>query len=358
MRPVLVAVLLALTGLSSCIGIPIKAPPGEKPFREEALSFIEIGRTSRVDVLSEFASRDEPLTPMRFDDDSVWIYHSGRETWKWLVCAGGGYSANCGVTGSIREHFLKFDFGEDGVVTDWSTSSTLGRCSSAGICKEGGAIMVFASEDRDRRARWLPPVGRCSIYVFNTKPLDGADSFAMVRLDGAFVGYLLGMDAYIHVEAEPGEHRITTIHSGGIPGDTKYGRNSQSLAIECLEGRQHFLHHHGRHNDKGERRFLLERATASGIADRRLILNAVSEPEIPDAIEDPIIAMRLGKETRDVVWAVQLALKDRDLYDGRIDGGFNEETEAAVREFREQNGLQGDTLLDDHTLTALGIYDD
>jgi peptidoglycan hydrolase-like protein with peptidoglycan-binding domain len=43
------------------------------------------------------------------------------------------------------------------------------------------------------------------------------------------------------------------------------------------------------------------------------------------------------------------------LYDGAIDGNLSAETEEAIREFKQQNGLYGDTVLDDDTLAALGV---
>jgi hypothetical protein len=189
-------------------------------------------------------------------------------------------------------------------------------------------------------------------------PYGGGGRIPTVYVDGVFVGSLVRDDAYIAIEAEPGEHRVMTADSDGTADSTRYGRNSQSLVIDCPGGQRRFVHHNGRDGAKGGRRFLLEPATVDAMADRKLILTAVTAHDMPDTAPNYAPGVFSRTTTYDVVWEVQLRIKDMGLYDGRIDGGFNAETEAAVREFREQNGLQGDTLLDDHTLTALGIYDD
>ncbi len=358
MKSHLVLSVVAASLLAGCI--PIKPPPGEKPFRSEQMSFVVIGETTRDEVLDKFASLDVPLYPSRFDDDAVWVYRADRDTWQWLVCVGAGYSADCGIVGMMRNYFLKFDFDSEGRVVDWSASSTLGECSTDGICEEGRALMVFADEDADRNARRKPTAELCAIYVFTSRSYD---TVIPVSLDDAYVGSLLNDDAYVHLTAAQGEHRITTSHcAGAFSSCGEYGVNSQTLSVDCRGGEQVFLHHNSKHKDRGDRDFVLEQ-TSGSIADRKLALNPVpgeSRPAIDpvahyDTTLHDVIARR---DMTDLVWKVQLRLKDLDLYAGRIDGEFNSETRSALNDFREANGLRGGGLLDDNTLTALGVYDD
>ena len=203
MKSHLVLSVVAASLLAGCI--PIKPPPGEKPFRSEQMSFVVIGETTRDEVLDKFASLDVPLYPTRFEEDSVWVYRADRDTWQWLVCVGAGYSADCGIVGMMRNYFLKFDFDSEGRVVDWSASSTLGECSTDGVCEEGEAIMVFAGERAGQRARSAPADDSCAIFVFATA---GKGSAVPVSLDDRYVGAIVNDSAFIQIAVPAGKYRV------------------------------------------------------------------------------------------------------------------------------------------------------
>ena len=60
----------------------------------------------------------------------------------------------------------------------------------------------------------------------------------------------------------------------------------------------------------------------------------------------------------EIIWKMQLRLRMLNYLQGPVTGYLNAETEAAARAFKKDQGLPGDTVLDDNTLTALGVFDD
>ncbi len=344
---------LTLLLLPACI--PIKPPPGEKPFRKELTSFIVAGETSRETVFGEFASQETPLYPLRFDNDAVWLYRVDRDTWQWLVCAGAGYTAACDVVGSVRNYFLKIEFDERDVVAAWDASSTLGECAANGVCEEGDATMVFASDEADRRAREAPGRGTCSIYVFTTA-LHGSSVSA--SLDETFVGSFTNDGAFLRIDVQPGRHQLKTTHCVGADADCgRYGIDSETRWVDCGDGEQHYLLHNGRHKNRGARLFVLESVDANGLGNRKLILKRV--PDEPGHHVGSIASGNAAEAPlpRSLIRQIQLRLKDTGFYGGRIDSKFNEETRTALAAFREARGLTGSGLLDYDTLAALGIAD-
>jgi hypothetical protein len=349
--------LALLACLGACIAIPVKPPPGEKPFKDDFLSFIAIGETTRAEVQNRLESGEVRPRLTRFDDDSVWVYAASRDTWQWLVCAGGGYTADCGIGGGTRDHFLKLEFDEDGKVRNWETSSTLGECSQSGICEEGSSLMVFASAERDSQAKQSKSDDYCAIYVFATLPGGSRDDLISVWIDDLLEGWFVNADGYLFKQVEPGPHRIKSSHSSGSYVDTISGRNSQSLLLNCAAGERHIAHHNARHKEKGGRQFVLELdpEAANAIATRTLILQPIGITESPNVETTTLESIMSRSNLKALTWKIQYRLKEMKLYDGPIDGELSAETEEAIREYKKQNGLHGDTVLDDDTLTALGV---
>jgi peptidoglycan hydrolase-like protein with peptidoglycan-binding domain len=62
--------------------------------------------------------------------------------------------------------------------------------------------------------------------------------------------------------------------------------------------------------------------------------------------------------SRDRVMVMQRALADRGLYDGKIDGISGPETQSALREFQNRNGLAATGELNASTADALGMNGD
>ena len=53
---------------------------------------------------------------------------------------------------------------------------------------------------------------------------------------------------------------------------------------------------------------------------------------------------------------LQRALKEQNLYDGDIDGDFDDEVQSALKDYQSQQGLKTDGLAGPRTLKSLGLY--
>ena len=348
---------LLLLVLSSCIGIPIKAPPGEQPFNREYMTPVKVGETTRAQVRSylEKASATPWLT--RFDQDSTWVYYATRDTWQWLVCAGGAYVAGCDVVGAERDHFLTFEFDDNNVVKGWSTASTLGKCAESRVCHLDKLIMVYADETRDRQAKNSESLSACHLYVYSTLSWGSPAYVIGVWLDGEVLGWFVDDHAFLYAAIERGPHTVRTMQVSPSLDEVADGRHNQYLAFDCAAGDKVYLHHNSRHPDANGRRFLLvEEDVAAQLTNRRLILRPVTEPQSWQAAS-LVPEYEVAQTTGDTMWRVQRELRMLGYFDGALDGELSEETISAIRSFKRDNKLPSDTLLDDNTLAALGFYD-
>ena len=355
---VLFSLLLSLV-LSSCIAIPIKVPPGDKPFNKEFLTSIKVGETTREQVRSYLDTAPGAPRLTRFDQDSTWVYHATRDTWQWLVCAGGPYMADCGVAGGVRDYFLMLQFDDRDTLTKLDLDSTLGKCAESHACHVGDLIMVYASEARDHRAKSAKSMSECQLFVFSTLGWTSSDHVIGIWLDEKMLGWLLEDDAFLFSRINPGSHSLRTTQVSMSLDDTARGRHTQYLAFDCAAGDTIYLHHDSQHPKVKGRRFLLvkEAVATQQLAKRRLILQPVTAAQSWQAAVSEQTNHVPGMSD-DVVWRVQRELRALDLYLGDMDGEMNDETVSAIRTFKQRHGLPGDTLLDDNNLAALGLYDD
>jgi hypothetical protein len=345
--------------LSSCIAIPIKVPPGEKPFAKEFMALIKVGETTREQVRSYLDAAPSAPRLTRFDQDSTWVYHATRDTWQWLVCAGGPYMADCGVAGGVRDYFLMLQFDDHDTLIKMDSDSTLGKCAESRTCHVDDLIMVYASEARDHQVKAAKSMSECQLFVFSTSGWISSEHVIGIWLDEEMLGWLLDDDAFLFAPIRPGTHSLRTTQVATSLDDTAHGRHAQYLAFDCAAGDTVCLHHDSRHPDRKGRRFLLveEACAAKQLAKRRLILRPVAPAENwQAAVSEQTI--QVPGLSDDVVWRVQRELRALDLYLGDMDGEMNDETVSAIRAFKQQRGLPGDTLLDDNTLAVLGLYDD
>jgi membrane-bound lytic murein transglycosylase B len=79
-------------------------------------------------------------------------------------------------------------------------------------------------------------------------------------------------------------------------------------------------------------------------------------PLIHDAIHHHRYYRRSSSSSSDsTVSRVQRALKSRGYYSGAVDGDAGSGTRAAIRGFREDNGLGSSTRIDGTLMSALGL---
>lgn len=80
-----------------------------------------------------------------------------------------------------------------------------------------------------------------------------------------------------------------------------------------------------------------------------LVVLAVAQPALP-------ALSRRGSRGEEVK-QIQTVLKDRELYEGNIDGIYGSQTEKAVIQFQKQMGLTPDGIVGPKTLSAMGLGD-
>lgn len=78
-----------------------------------------------------------------------------------------------------------------------------------------------------------------------------------------------------------------------------------------------------------------------------LVVLAVAQPALP-------ALSRRGSRGEEVK-QIQTVLKDRELYEGNIDGIYGSQTEKAVIQFQKQIGLTPDGIVGPKTLSAMGL---
>lgn len=78
-----------------------------------------------------------------------------------------------------------------------------------------------------------------------------------------------------------------------------------------------------------------------------LVVLAVAQPALP-------ALSRRGSRGEEVK-QIQTVLKDRELYEGNIDGIYGSQTEKAVIQFQKQMGLTSDGIVGPKTLSAMGL---
>lgn len=80
-----------------------------------------------------------------------------------------------------------------------------------------------------------------------------------------------------------------------------------------------------------------------------LVVLAVAQPALP-------ALSRRGSRGEEVK-QIQTVLKDRELYEGNIDGIYGSQTEKSVIQFQKQMGLTPDGIVGPKTLSAMGLGD-
>ncbi len=245
--PLLLALPLLIC-LSACIIIPVERGD-EELFKDERLTFIEIGKSTKEEsatAMSDFAmEKDEgevsvKLTPKKFRDGDWWLYTQSRKEAKWFFAAAAYGRADYGtIGGDVDYRFLLIKFDNNGVVAGYELSSSEGSgCNRHGVCVRESFYMLLASEDEDRVVKQFDiPADRCGIYVYS-KPKYYIAVFP-IWLDGHEVGRLLNKKHFFFWQLDQGVHQLA-FHS---PEDTDTPEDTDQRPIEfsCAAGGLYFF---------------------------------------------------------------------------------------------------------------------
>ena len=212
--------------LAGCVFIPL---PYEKPFGEEPVEFIEIGSTTREEVILKLGQPDVVAR-----NQTLFVYAAERVVLVYGGLGGGG--------GKGRAHwYLVIEFYGDGTVERYGEATSKFKffefcpcyyCTASGICIPSpyrGVVLAHAEEDAKAK-EFSAHLAKCTIYLYHDYSWWMGKALEIpVSLNGHHAGsaYLRG---YFLWKVDPGRIEIVS-GSGGI----------SSLVFECEAGKTYFI---------------------------------------------------------------------------------------------------------------------
>jgi hypothetical protein len=241
-----------ITILSGCVFFPIQLSD-EKPFKDEQLSFIEIGTTTKKQVLDAMSNftvyTDEGemvvnLSPQRFDERNLWVFSKKTETTIWAMVYGpidDGYAYD--------RQFLLIKFDDNDIVSKYEVSSMDEGCHPLGVCWQDNNFydlywknyyMLLASEEQDDWAKtFQPPNDGCSVYMYAQKEAESVFSPNHFTPLEIFVDdnppiFLIDWEGFLHWRMDEGLHQLNVKYLTW-PNSRYYGALGTS-EIDCRRG--------------------------------------------------------------------------------------------------------------------------
>ena len=192
--------LLVLVMMAACIVIPV--PTGEKPYYAGAIPNLEVGVTSKSDVLQEFGVPDAI-----YHRNSELIYITTQESWKIAYFGEGG----AGVDTLYKRFVLSLTFDTQDVLMAFEADTAgddLGDCTSNGICLgKTNAVMRYADSITESTSKkFEPDKSKCSIYLHGP----GNKKTYEVSLNGKLPVNIFSTRAFVHWITEPGPQSLVT----------------------------------------------------------------------------------------------------------------------------------------------------
>lgn len=197
--------LLALVVMAGCILIPV--PTGEKPYYAKAIPNLEVGVTSKSEVLQEFGVPD-----VTYHRGTELIYITTQESWKvaWgfiIPLPGGG--AGGGVETLHKRFVLSVSFDTKDVLSEFefdTVGDDFGDCTSHGICLgKTNAVMRYADSAAEAEAKdFKPNKDQCSIYLHGL----GNKKAYEVSLNGKIPVSMFSTGAFINWITKPGSQSL------------------------------------------------------------------------------------------------------------------------------------------------------
>ena len=207
--------LLSLVTMAGCIVIPI--PTGEKPYYSDAIPNLQVGVTSKGEVLQEFGVPD-----VTYQRDSELIYIETQESWK---IAWAGLAPNpqpvyspaglwppeifSGVETLHKRFVLSLSFDTQDILNSFELDTAgddFGDCTSHGICLgKTNAVMRYADAETEAAAKgFKPSEDQCSIYLHGP----GNKMAYEVSLNGKIPVNMFSTSAFVHWMAKPGRQSL------------------------------------------------------------------------------------------------------------------------------------------------------
>lgn len=190
--------LLVLVMVTGCIVIPV--PTFEKPYYAGAIPNLEVGVTSKSEVLKEFGVPD-----VTYCRDSNLIYITTQEAWKVAYFGDSG----AGVDTLYKRFVLSVSFDTQDILTAFEADTAgddFGDCTNHGICLgKTNAVMRYADPATESVAKGFKPnKDQCSIYLHGL----GNKKAYEVSLNGKKPVSIFSTEAFIHWITKPGPQSI------------------------------------------------------------------------------------------------------------------------------------------------------
>ena len=220
--------LLFLMIMTGCIVIPI--PTGEKPYFAGAIPNLEVGVTSKSEVLQELGVPD-----VTYHRDSELIYIATQESWKvvwgFILLTPWAGGADGGVETLHKRFVLSALFDTQNVLTAFEADTAgddFGDCTSQGICLgKTNAVMRYADSLTETAAKsFKPNKDQCSIYLHGL----GNKKAYEVSLNGKIPVSIFSTGAFIHWITKPGPQSLVVFPEPAF------------LDFDCKAGEMVFVH--------------------------------------------------------------------------------------------------------------------
>lgn len=249
--------------LAGCIVTPYAQDKGQ--FDEGYISFIQVGKTSKEDVLAVVGN-----PARRAKSDNVWLYDSvGTKSW----FMGAVYGDAGTVTVTVPE-FLIFRWNSSGIVEDYDVIRVEGSCNDD-ICVgrlDSGSYdfdyyMVYHSREQDSHVKQFnTDAGSCTTYFYVTAPffadfLPGT-TLSRVRVisNGRHISDLVKQNGFLYWKS-PGGDQVLNI------------ANDRSFSYTCEAGEIVFIEYEIDSDGESAIEIVDDSVGRKNIEGRRLVMD-------------------------------------------------------------------------------------
>jgi len=243
--------------MTGCIVIPV--PTGEEPYYAGAIPNLQIGITSKDEVLAELGVPDAI-----YNRGSEIIYMTTQESWKvawgfFVPLPGGG--ADGGVETLHKRFVLALSFDREDTLSEFvfdTTGDDFGDCTSDGICfGKTNAVMRYADPVTESAAKdFKPNEDLCSIYLHGL----GNKKAYEVSLNGEIPISVFSTGAFVHWNTKPGLQSLVMFPEPAF------------LDFDCKASEVTFVHFDFKRLGSSRLRLENDASGREHLSDRRLVL--------------------------------------------------------------------------------------
>jgi hypothetical protein len=214
-------ICLLLTVLGTGCIVPLG---GHKPFKGKETGFIQIGVTTKDEIIDKLG---QPRSTLLLERGSLLAYDASGVR-KWFI-AGGWGAGGGGETVRVSYRFvLRVSLSDEDVVTRTAITRIRSKkffnskdCPTMDLCYDRGHWMFLASRGMQRRTlESTVPDDLCAVFVVS-------DAKLFVTMDDGPGSMFLNEASFVHRLLEPGVHQ--------------FRRDPTEFEFECEAGHRYFL---------------------------------------------------------------------------------------------------------------------